>query len=93
MAYDPVKRRQVAIKQIPIDPTAAKEVAKVQKEIEIMRELKHPNIVRYLGTHSSRQELYIVMEYVRGGSISEYLELRGKLGLPVRQARCYMIDD
>ena len=39
----------------------------IMREIEIMRELKHRYIVRYLGTHCNRHELFIVMEYVRGG--------------------------
>jgi serine/threonine protein kinase len=34
-----------------------------QMEINLLKELNHPNIVRYLGHHRSETKLSIVMEY------------------------------
>lgn len=41
----------------------------VQKEISILKQCVHPNIVRYHGAHKSLSKLWIVMEYCEGGSV------------------------
>ena len=43
------------------------------KEVELLRTFSHPHIVRYLGTQRSSKEFYIVMERVRGGSVTQWL--------------------
>ncbi len=50
-----------------------------QREIEILRQLDHPNIVRFLesGTHQNRS--YYVMEYVEGRNLQDVLERDGRL--------------
>lgn len=54
-------------------------MASLEEEVHLMRSLRHPNIVRYLGT--SREEggrrLNIFLEFVPGGSIAS---LVGKFG-------------
>lgn len=47
------------------------------KEIEVMRSLRHDNIVRYLGTSLDQSFLSVFLEYIPGGSISSLL---GKFG-------------
>jgi len=44
----------------------------LKKEIEIMRELHHPNVVQFLG-YSVENGLAIVMEYLPGGSLEGYI--------------------
>jgi len=44
----------------------------LKKEIEIMRELHHPNVVQFLG-YSVENEFAIVMEYLPGGSLESYI--------------------
>lgn len=39
-----------------------------EREILFMKELTHPNIVRYLGTEVDAKKLYIFMEYCPGAS-------------------------
>ena len=54
-------------------PTKAEsELRALCSEIELMRSLEHPNIVRYLGTHVDDQQLqlYIFQEWVPGGSLA-----------------------
>ena len=46
------------------------QVARLEREITLMRRLDHRNIVRYLGTARDEQFLFIFMEYVPGGSIA-----------------------
>ena len=47
------------------------------QEIEMLKELDHPNIVRYLRWHKTSFGLYLVMEYVEGGSLAQILRLFG----------------
>lgn len=56
-----------------------KKIQSYQKEIEVMRKLNHPNIVRYLGTQFDFSDncLYIFLEYVPGGSIHTLLSKFG----------------
>jgi serine/threonine-protein kinase len=50
-------------------------------EIDVLRSLNHPNIVRIfdVGEDSGRQ--FYVMEYLSGGSLDEIIEKRGAVGL------------
>ena len=43
-------------------------------EIEILKMLNHPNIVKLEEIKKSIHNYYIIMEYVNGGALSEYLK-------------------
>lgn len=45
----------------------------LENEINILRHLEHPNIVRYLGHDCINNALYVYMEYMPGGSIQTVL--------------------
>jgi serine/threonine protein kinase len=49
----------------------------MQQEIELLRRLKHPNIVRYIDSRLSRDYLYIVLELVENGSLATALKRFG----------------
>jgi hypothetical protein len=70
-----------AVKQLEIDENSSenlkKNQASFQKEIEIMKNLNHENIVRYLGTQFKENILSIFLEYVPGGSIASYMSKFG----------------
>ena len=42
-------------------------------EISIMKELNHPNIVRFYDLLTSKSHYYVIMEYCNGGSLSKCL--------------------
>ncbi|KAJ1423771.1 Serine/threonine-protein kinase, active site [Sesbania bispinosa] len=73
----------IAVKQVLIAPgTASKEntqanIRELEEEVKLLKNLKHPNIVRYLGTAREEDSLNILLEFVPGGSISSLL---GKFG-------------
>lgn len=48
-------------------------VDQLEKEIDTMKELKHPNIVRYLGMERQENCVYIFMDFISGGSIEGIL--------------------
>lgn len=50
-----------------------------RKEIALLRQLDHPNIVKCLGEDHDDRTLRIYMEYVTGGSISSILRIFGPL--------------
>lgn len=58
---------------------------KFDNEIQIMKGLRHPNIVEYVDFHDHEQWVYIIMEYVPYGELSSYMQERGPV--PEEQAR------
>ncbi|CAM1303778.1 PAK3 (predicted) [Pycnogonum litorale] len=58
---------EVAIKQINLSQQPTEELI---IEILVMRENKHPNVVNYLDSYLVGEELWIVMEYLAGGSLA-----------------------
>ncbi|KAH1259319.1 Mitogen-activated protein kinase kinase kinase ANP1 [Glycine max] len=73
----------LAVKQVLIAASnATKEKAQahikeLEEEVKLLKDLSHPNIVRYLGTVREEDTLNILLEFVPGGSISSLL---GKFG-------------
>jgi calcium-dependent protein kinase len=43
----------------------------IQKEIDILTKLDHPNIVKYFETYIDEKYIYLVMEYIGGGELFE----------------------
>ena len=60
-------------------------VEELQREIDLMRSLNHPNIVRYLGAEvdTSNNVLNIFQEWVPGGSVSSMLKKFGPFSINV----------
>ncbi|KAJ5125016.1 uncharacterized protein N7515_008841 [Penicillium bovifimosum] len=52
---------------------------KVDNEMKIMKDLRHPNIVQYIDYHEHDRWIYIIMEYVPGGELSTYLQSQGRI--------------
>ncbi|XP_011613519.2 serine/threonine-protein kinase ULK1a isoform X2 [Takifugu rubripes] len=69
---------QVAVKCIS-KKNLAKSQALLGKEIKILKELKHENIVRLLDYQEIGGCVYLVMEYCNGGDLAEYLHTKGTL--------------
>ncbi|KAK6843815.1 hypothetical protein PG987_004675 [Apiospora arundinis] len=55
----------------------------LKREISLLRDLRHPNIVQYLGCSSSTEHLNIFLEYVPGGSVQTMLNSYGALPEPL----------
>ncbi|HEV7224831.1 MAG TPA: serine/threonine-protein kinase [Pirellulales bacterium] len=73
-------RRVVALKVLSAKAAGSKRiVARFARELEILKALKHPNIVRCYGGGRHEAEAYLVMELVSGGSLGSLLRRRGRL--------------
>lgn len=67
-------RRDVAIKMLRESPlTGSSGVARFEREVQILSQLRHPNIVSVLETGKLRDNYYFVMDYVEGWSLDDYL--------------------
>ncbi|KAK9238248.1 kinase-like domain-containing protein [Lipomyces kononenkoae] len=91
----------MAVKQVEVtktdkhgDPVRKKAmIDALQREIQLLRDLHHENIVQYLGSNSDGQYLNIFLEYVPGGSVAALLNNYGPFEEPlirtfVRQILC-----
>ncbi|KAK9304330.1 hypothetical protein QLX08_004310 [Tetragonisca angustula] len=68
-----IEPQQVAIKKLKTRALEA-DIRDFEREIAIMKTLKHPNVVEILGV-ISEPEVCLVMEYVKHGSLQSYLSI------------------
>ena len=52
----------------------------VDREITMMKLMNHPNIMRIYDVYEGEKELYLILEYIRGGELFDFLVNRGRLG-------------
>lgn len=50
--------------------------ASLESEINIMRKLKHPNIVKLFDVVTTNNSIYLVMEFCAGGDLKRYCRNR-----------------
>uniref|UniRef100_A0A493T2D4 non-specific serine/threonine protein kinase n=1 Tax=Anas platyrhynchos platyrhynchos TaxID=8840 RepID=A0A493T2D4_ANAPP len=68
----------VAMKFIPKLGRSRQELRSLRREMEVMRGLRHPNIVRMLDSFETEQEVVVVTEYAEG-ELFQILEDDGSL--------------
>jgi p21-activated kinase 1 len=68
-AYQVGTNLSVAIKQMNLEQQPKKDL--IINEILVMKESSHKNIVNYIDSFLWRGDLWVVMEYMEGGSLTE----------------------
>uniref|UniRef100_H2YK97 Protein kinase domain-containing protein n=1 Tax=Ciona savignyi TaxID=51511 RepID=H2YK97_CIOSA len=73
----------IAVKQVELSindrEKAKKEYENLQREVEILKDMKHTNIVNFIGTCLEHNVVSIFMEFLTGGSIATVLKEFGPL--------------
>ncbi|KAI9870506.1 MAG: signal transducing kinase of the PAK, partial [Pleopsidium flavum] len=69
MAYEVGTNRCVAIKQMNLEQQPKKDL--IINEILVMKDSKHKNIVNFIDSYLKQGELWVVMEYMEGGSLTD----------------------
>ncbi|KAG7572121.1 Protein kinase domain [Arabidopsis suecica] len=79
----------VAIKVIKKDYAFKRRgmMEQIEREIAVMRLLRHPNVVELREVMATKKKIFFVMEYVNGGELFEMIDRDGKL--PEDLARKY----
>ena len=49
------------------------EVNQVEKEIKLLENLRHPHVITYFNSFKQNGNIYIVIEYINGGSLEDLL--------------------
>ena len=68
-AYQVGTNLSVAIKQVDLNKQPKKDL--IINEILVMRASRHTNIVNYVDSLLYKNELWVVMEYMEGGSLTD----------------------
>lgn len=69
----------MAIKIIDKTTLDEKKLGKLHREVRIMKMLNHPNIVKLFEVIETKHTLFLVMEYVNGGELYDYLVAHGRM--------------
>ncbi|XP_078701131.1 mitogen-activated protein kinase kinase kinase 2-like isoform X17 [Branchiostoma floridae x Branchiostoma belcheri] len=83
LCYDADTGRELALKQVHLDPknveASKQEVKALECEIQLLKNLQHERIVQYYGCIQDENRLCIFMEYMPGGSVKDQIRQYGAL--------------
>ena len=60
---------QIAIKVIKKANMSEEDLLGLKREVSIMQQVDHPNIVKYFETYDDKKYIYLCMELCRGGEL------------------------
>lgn len=71
------KDKKYAVKSIKIESIMS-ELKLIENELDILRQVDHPNIIKYYETYNDGDYLHIVTELCTGGELFERIACKGK---------------
>jgi eukaryotic-like serine/threonine-protein kinase len=74
-----VNNREVALKMLPGDVTDSTVLARFERELEVLKSLRHPNIVRCFGGVCEDKGRFYAMELITGGTLESELQRKGRI--------------
>lgn len=85
--HEPTKKK-VAIKTLNRKKLAQMDMGqKIRREINILRVFNHPHIIRLYEVIDTLTDIFVVMEYISGGELFDYIVSKGRLS--EQEARRY----
>mmetsp|Transcript_6485 Transcript_6485/g.9439 ORF Transcript_6485/g.9439 Transcript_6485/m.9439 type:complete len:773 (+) Transcript_6485:144-2462(+) len=84
----------MAVKEISCESMRkdSKELKELEKEIDVMSQLDHEHIVRYLGVQRTEKTINIFMDYIPGGGLDTLLEEFGLTENVIRKYSLQILD-
>ena len=74
------QNREVAVKVIDKNKVKFKNFNRLKLEINILKQLKHKNLLEFINCIETNSKMYIITEYVKDGTIKELINNRVKAG-------------
>ncbi|XP_067849492.1 serine/threonine-protein kinase SIK1 isoform X2 [Heptranchias perlo] len=91
LARHRVTRSRVAIKIIDKTRLDPSNLEKIYREVQIMKLLNHPHIIKLYQVMETQDMLYIVTEYAQNGEMFDYLSTNGPLSESEARRRFWQI--
>ena len=79
IAEDPQSNTKYAVKIINKDAYDVREMQFIMREVKIMMNIHHPNIVDTYDIFDSKKQLHLVIEYMQGGELFDIIADQGHL--------------
>ena len=70
----------MAIKQIDLYSISNENISSIEGEINLLKNLDHPNIVKYIECIRTKSHINLILEYVENGSLHQMVKQSGKMG-------------
>ncbi|KAK5582832.1 hypothetical protein RB653_004420 [Dictyostelium firmibasis] len=81
-AYCIPLKENVAIKVVELDKMDPQFVKDVIKEVKVMNGNNHPNLIHYHTSFLENNQLWLVMDYLGGGSLADIMKFKYPDGIP-----------
>ena len=59
------------------------DIERIIREIEILKTIMHPNVAQMYETYSTSHNIYLMMEYIEGGDLFDYITSNSYLSEPI----------
>ena len=79
-ALDTETAQTVAIKQIDLYTISNENISSIEGEINLLKNLDHLNIVKYIECIRTKSHINLILEYVENGSLHQMIKQSGKMG-------------
>ena len=70
---------EVAVKEIDCERLSKKLRESLKLEVEVMRKMRDDHILRFIDMETSKDTVYIVLEYCGGGDLSQFIKRHGRM--------------